>query len=386
MEGKLYQHRPQIAKTNFCVIKHPTSTPPKLVVTLPPNHSTLRRHLGLAVTPPNHSTLQCHHVHSPQSWSSPSQPSHTTTAPCEGTQQWHHVHSTKVGRHPPPTMADYNGTLRRHPAIELHPAMAPCNGTQQWHVHSTIAHYNGTLHRHPAMAPLPLNHSTLQWHPAMAPCPLNHSTHTHYNGTLRWHPAIAPRPLHPAMAFWCRPMRKSGSSPSPPIGSKNPYSYRYLGENTLWLMAIADRPQALNLVCVCRSFMTKGLILGSKRFPRYLKTFIPIMSKTRDSHGKDDTFIHTFYSKRLWFATCEERRSRLSRVQPPLKFPSSFTTKKLKWFRKMPEISWDLQDVGSLWVWQAALISCPNASISIQHVSTRCNYDSKHITLSHAET
>ena len=28
-----------------------------------------------------------------------------------------------------------------------------------------------------------------------------------------------------------RPMRKSGSSPSPPTGSKNPYSYRYLGKN-----------------------------------------------------------------------------------------------------------------------------------------------------------
>ena len=43
----------------------------------------------------------------------------------------------------------------------------------------------------------------------------------------RWHPAMAPRPLHPAMA----------SNPPkwfvalPPIGSKNPYSYRYLGKN-----------------------------------------------------------------------------------------------------------------------------------------------------------
>ena len=149
MEGKLYQHRPQIAKTNFCVIKHPTSTPPKLVVTLPPNHSTLRRHLGLAVTPPNHSTLQCHHVHSPQSWSSPSQPSHTTTAPCEGTQQWHHVHSTKVGRHPPPN----HGRLQWHPTKAPSNRAAPCDGTLQWH---------------PAMA-RPLNHSTLQWHLAPAP-------------------------------------------------------------------------------------------------------------------------------------------------------------------------------------------------------------------------
>jgi len=28
-----------------------------------------------------------------------------------------------------------------------------------------------------------------------------------------------------------RPIRQSGSLPSPPIGSKNPYSYRYLGKN-----------------------------------------------------------------------------------------------------------------------------------------------------------
>ena len=135
-------------------------------------------------------------------------------APCNGTQQWHHVHST---------IAHYNGTLQRHPA------MAPNNGTQQWHhVHSTIAHYNGTLQWHPAMAPRPLNHSTLQWHPATSPS----------NGTQQWHPTMAPRPLnhstlqwHPAMApsngttstAPCNgilvpcPMRKSGSSPSPPI-------------------------------------------------------------------------------------------------------------------------------------------------------------------------
>ena len=128
-EEKLYQHGVQIAKTNFCVIKDATSTPPKLVVTLPPNHGTLP---AMAPRPLN------------QSWSSPS-----------------------------PTMAHYNGTLRGHPAKAtrpLHPAMPPCNGTQQWHhVHSTIAHYNGTLQRHPAMAPRPLNHSALQWHPAMAP-------------------------------------------------------------------------------------------------------------------------------------------------------------------------------------------------------------------------
>ena len=71
------------------------STPPKLVVTLPPNHSTLQWHptmapsngttstpLKLVVTlPPNHSTLQ---------W----QP---TMAPA-----WCHVQSAKVVRRPPP--------------------------------------------------------------------------------------------------------------------------------------------------------------------------------------------------------------------------------------------------------------------------------------------
>ena len=62
------------------------------------------------------------------------------------------------------------------------------------------------------MAPRPLNHSTLQWHPAMAPSNCTTST-APCNGIL------VPRP-----------MRKSGSSPSPPIGSKNPYSYRYLGK------------------------------------------------------------------------------------------------------------------------------------------------------------
>ena len=35
-----------------------------------------------------------------------------------------------------------------------------------------------------------------------------------------------------------RPIRQSGSSPSPPIGSKNPYSYRYLGKNWFWLSGV----------------------------------------------------------------------------------------------------------------------------------------------------
>ena len=87
--------------------------------------------------------------------------------------------------------------------------MAPCNGTQQWHhVHSPKVSTPQKL-----VVTLPPNHSTLQWHPTMAPS--NGTTSTApCNGTL------VPRPI-----------RQSGSSPSPPIGSKNPYSYRYLGKN-----------------------------------------------------------------------------------------------------------------------------------------------------------
>ena len=116
---ELYQHRPQIAKTDFCVINvensvspakssffwmpllcrvpwapcnGTTSAPPKLVVTLAPSNGT----------------------------TSP------TIAHYNGTRQWHHVHSPKIGRHPPPQPC--NGTLRWHPAMAprpLHPAMAP---------------------------------------------------------------------------------------------------------------------------------------------------------------------------------------------------------------------------------------------------------------------
>ena len=124
-----------------------TSTPPKLVVTLPP---TIAHYNG---------TLQWH------------------------PQQWHHVHSTKVGGHPPPNHSTLQWHLTKAPSNGT-TSTAPCNGTLQWHhVHSTIAHYNGTLQRHPAMAAH--YNGTLQRHPAMARRPLNHST-------LQWHPATAP--------------------------------------------------------------------------------------------------------------------------------------------------------------------------------------------------
>ena len=95
-------------------------------------------------------------------------------------------------------------------------------GTPQWrssHRHPTIADYNGTV----------------QWHHVHSPKVRRHPTPTIvHNGTVRWHRAMAPRPLHPAIALVPRPICQSGSSPSPPIGSKNPYSYRYLGNNGIF--------------------------------------------------------------------------------------------------------------------------------------------------------
>ena len=76
----------------------------------------------------------------------------------------------------------------------------------------TIPHYNGTLIWHPAMTPRPLPQSWLSPSP-LAPC----------NGTTSCAPCngtLVPRPI-----------RQSGSSPSPPIGSKDPYSFRSLGKN-----------------------------------------------------------------------------------------------------------------------------------------------------------
>ena len=96
-----------------------TTTPPKLVVTLAPNHSTLRWHPPMAPRP------------LPQSWPSPS---------------------------PSPTIAHYNGTTSTPPKLvvtlppqQWHTTMAPCCPLpQSWSSPSpspTIAHYNGTLPR-----------------------------------------------------------------------------------------------------------------------------------------------------------------------------------------------------------------------------------------------
>ena len=126
--------------------------------------------------------------------------------------------------------------------------MAPRPLRQSWPSPSpppTIAHYNGTLQWHPAMAPRPLNHSTLQWHPAIAssngttstPPKLAVTLPSPNHSTLQWHPTMAPSNGTTSTApcngtLVPRPMRQSGSSPSPRIGSKNPYSYRYLGKKT----------------------------------------------------------------------------------------------------------------------------------------------------------
>ena len=188
----------------------------------PPNHSTLQWHPAMA---PCNGT---HNVHRPlpQSWSSPSP---QTIANYNGTLQWHHVHSSKVGRHPPPqTIAHYNGTLQWHrvhsPKVRGHP-IAHYSGTLQWHhAHSPKvgrhrpAHYNGTLQWHLVL---------LQSWPSPSPAP----TIAHYNGTLRWHSNGTTSSAPCSGTLVPRPIRQSGSSPSPPIGSKNPYSYRYLGKN-----------------------------------------------------------------------------------------------------------------------------------------------------------
>ena len=141
---KIYQHRPQIAKNNFCVINVE-------------NSATSTRKSSQFVWMP---LLRM------------------------GTQQWHHVHSPKVGRHPLPPN---HSTTTTPPKLVV--TLRP-----------TIAHYNGTLQWHH-------DHSTKNWSSPSAP---SHST-------LQWHPATVPS----------HPIRQSGS-----IGSKNPYSYRYLGNYT----------------------------------------------------------------------------------------------------------------------------------------------------------
>ena len=169
---KLYQHRPQIAKTNFCeqcnVCKKLKTK--FIAVFLGVWVKLVALKIGTYET--EIGTQQWHHVNSPKVGRHP-----PTIAHYNGTQQWHHVHSPKVGRHPPPH-----------------------HTTQQW-----------------------------QWHPAKAPRPLLQSWSAHYNGTQKWHHVHCTLQWHPGATSnppkWVVAL--------PPIGTKNPYSYRYLGKYTL---------------------------------------------------------------------------------------------------------------------------------------------------------
>ena len=167
--------------------------PPKLAVTLPsPHHSTLQWHPAMAPRP------------LPQSWPSPSPTIAHYNAPYDGTQQWHHGHSPEVGRHlPPPTIAHYNGTTSTPPKLAV---TLPNDSTLQWH--RTMAPSNGTTSTPPKLVvTFPLQ----PWHTTMAPC--NGTTST---PPLQWHPGATS-----SLPKWFVAL--------PPIGSKNPYSYRYLG-------------------------------------------------------------------------------------------------------------------------------------------------------------
>ena len=115
---KLYQHRPQIAKTNFCVInvENRCNVCKKLMTKF------IVVFCGVCVK--------------------------LVALNIEG------GYETGIG------------TLQWHPAIAPRPLPQGCPPP------STIAHYNGTLQWHPAMALRPLPQSTPQWHPAMALRPL----------------------------------------------------------------------------------------------------------------------------------------------------------------------------------------------------------------------
>ena len=154
----------------------------------------------------------------PQSWPSPSPP--PTIAHYMGTLQWHPA----MAPHPllqswfPPTIAHYNGTLQCTTSTPPWSSPYP----------PTIAHYNGTLQCGTTStpqswpSPFPPNHSTLQWHPTMAPS--NGTTSTApCNGTLV-----------------SRPIRQSGSSPSPLLEVRTPIASAIWGKmlrNEAWCLS-----------------------------------------------------------------------------------------------------------------------------------------------------
>ena len=182
----------------------------------PLNHSTLQWHPAMAPSNGTTSTAPCNGILVPRpmrkSGSSPSAPIGSKNPYSyrylgnNGNVQWHpamaprplhpamapwcHVQSAKVVRRPPPLLE-----VRTPIAIAIWGTMAMCNGTQQWHhVHCTLQWHPGATSNQP------------KWFVALPPIGSKNPYSYRYlgnNGNVQWHPAMAPRPLHPAMAPWC---------------------------------------------------------------------------------------------------------------------------------------------------------------------------------------
>ena len=125
-------------------------------------------------------------------------------------------------------------------------------------------------------SPRTTNHSTLQWHPTMARS--NGTTSTApCNGTL------VPRPI-----------RQSGSSPSPPIGSENPYSYRYLGKNLwhcerlrgIWTQSTRKKlMQSKTWDCCSQTIQTQAVFAVVEKMSCKRKDFKAYFAKERSQIG-----------------------------------------------------------------------------------------------------
>ena len=164
---KLYQHRPQIAQANLCVINPEKSAAENGVTLCSIYFAMVSRNGTHAAMASSHGTQQWHPAMAPQQW-------HPAMAPSNGNEQWRPSNGTEQWR---PAMAPNVNSLKLVASIrQWHPAMASSshNGTQQWHPSNgthCMAPSNGTLAWHPAMA---LSNGTHQWHPsngtpAMAP-------------------------------------------------------------------------------------------------------------------------------------------------------------------------------------------------------------------------
>ena len=148
------------------------------------------------------------------------------------------------------------------------------------------------------MPPNHSTHGTLQWHPAMAPRPLpqsrsSPSPRTTNHSTLQWHPTMA-RSNGTTSTAPCngtlvpRPIRQSGSSPSPPIGSENPYSYRYLGKNLwhcerlrgIWTQSTRKKlMQSKTWDCCSQTIQTQAVLLSWKKCLASVKTLRHILPR-----------------------------------------------------------------------------------------------------------